>query len=67
IAAAARSAGGFPSRAAVVAGVSSIHIKTPIGPVGFDAAGDVRNPIISLYGFKNGQGAFIRQLNLTEK
>ncbi|HEY5257157.1 MAG TPA: branched-chain amino acid ABC transporter substrate-binding protein, partial [Candidatus Baltobacteraceae bacterium] len=60
ISAAARSAGGFPSRASVLAGVSSIDIQTPIGPVAFDAAGDVRNPIISLYRFQNGQGSFIR-------
>jgi branched-chain amino acid transport system substrate-binding protein len=56
--------GAVPTRAAVVKNVAATDLATPIGRVQFDAAGDIRNPIISLYGFKGGQPSFIKQLNL---
>ncbi|HVS45347.1 MAG TPA: branched-chain amino acid ABC transporter substrate-binding protein [Verrucomicrobiae bacterium] len=67
IAAAARNAKGFPARAAVVKQVVLSDLQTPIGHVQFDRNGDIRNPVISLYTFKNGQPSFIQQLNLTDK
>ncbi len=54
----------LPSRAAVAARVAATKIDTPIGPISFDKNGDVTNPVLSLYGFKNGQSYFIRQIQL---
>jgi branched-chain amino acid transport system substrate-binding protein len=59
-----RRSGPLPSRAGVVARVASTKIDTPIGPISFDKNGDVTNPVLSLYGFKNGQSYFIRQIQL---
>lgn len=60
--------GAVPTRAQVLAQVAATdNLQTPIGPVSFDAAGDIRNPVISLYGFKNGAPYFISQSNLTTK
>ena len=39
-------------------------MPSAVGRVRFDAAGDIRNPVISLYGFKNGKEAFIKQISL---
>jgi len=58
----------LPTRAQVVAAIaSSPNVATPIGPIAFDKNGDVENPVLSLYGFKNGQPYFIDQLNLKTK
>lgn len=58
----------MPSRAQVVAAIASTpNIATPIGPIAFDTQGDVQNPVLSLYGFKNGSSYFIDQLNLKTK
>jgi branched-chain amino acid transport system substrate-binding protein len=55
----------LPTRAQVLAQVAKTDaLATPIGPIGFDANGDVKNPVISLYGFKNGVPYFINQINL---
>lgn len=55
----------LPSRAAVVNAIAAIkNLATPIGPVSFDRFGDITNPVLSLYGFKNGQSYFIRQIQL---
>lgn len=59
-----RRKGPLPSRPAVVARVASTKLDTPIGPISFDKYGDVTNPVLSLYGFKNGQPYFIRQIQL---
>ncbi len=60
--------GAMPARARVLAQVAATdNLQTPIGPVSFDAAGDIQNPVISLYGFKNGAPYFISQSNLTTK
>ena len=66
IAAAIRKAGGkLPSRTSVVNAVAATNnLATPIGPISFDKNGDVTNPVLSLYGFKNGQSYFIRQIQL---
>jgi len=56
--------GALPSRTAVVSRVVSTKLDTPIGPISFDKNGDVTNPVLSLYGFKNGQPYFIRQIQL---
>ncbi len=57
----------MPTRAQVLANVAATDgLQTPIGSIGFDANGDVKEPVLSLYGFKNGQPVFISQLNLTK-
>lgn len=56
--------GALPTRASVVSNVASTKLDTPIGPISFDKNGDVTNPVLSLYGFKNGQPYFIRQIQL---
>lgn len=63
-AAAMANKGAIPSRASVVKGIAATDLQSAIGRVRFDAAGDIRNPVISLYGFKNGQPAFIKQTNI---
>lgn len=67
LAAAKANAGRIPTRAAVIEKVAATDLQTPIGRVQFDANGDIRNPVISLYGFKNGQPSFIKQLNLVTR
>ncbi|MDQ6822990.1 MAG: branched-chain amino acid ABC transporter substrate-binding protein [Candidatus Eremiobacteraeota bacterium] len=55
----------MPTRAQVVAAIANApDVATPIGPIAFDKQGDVQNPVLSLYGFKNGSPYFIDQLNL---
>ena len=57
--------GKLPSRTQVVTAIASAKsLQTPIGPVSFDKFGDIRNPVLSLYGFKNGKPYFIRQIQL---
>jgi branched-chain amino acid transport system substrate-binding protein len=54
--------GKMPSRAQVLAAVAaSKDVQTPIGAVGFDANGDVTEPVLSLYSIKNGASVFIDQ------
>jgi branched-chain amino acid transport system substrate-binding protein len=64
LAAAKANGGKIPDRDAVIKDVAATDLATSIGRVQFDANGDIRNPVISLYGFKNGQPSFIKQLNL---
>lgn len=64
LSAAKESGGKIPSRDAVLKKVAATDLQTPIGRVQFDANGDIRNPVVSLYGFKSGQPMFIKQLNL---
>ena len=64
VAAATANKGAFPDRASVVKGIAATDLGSAIGRVRFDAAGDIRNPVISLYGFKNGQPSFIKQTNI---
>ncbi len=53
------------TRAQVLTRVAATNaLATPIGPVSFDANGDLKNPVISLYGFKNGAPYFINQIYL---
>jgi branched-chain amino acid transport system substrate-binding protein len=55
----------MPTRQQVLLNVHATSgLSTPIGAIGFDAAGDIRNPVLSLYGFKNGKPYFIKQINL---
>ncbi|MGZ3508734.1 MAG: branched-chain amino acid ABC transporter substrate-binding protein [Vulcanimicrobiaceae bacterium] len=57
-----------PSRSQVLAQVAKTGaLETPIGPASFDANGDIENPTLSLYGFKDGKPYFITQLNLKTK
>lgn len=57
--------GKLPTRAQVVNAIASAqNLQTPIGPVTFDKNGDIQNPVLSLYGFKNGKPYFIRQIQL---
>jgi branched-chain amino acid transport system substrate-binding protein len=64
LAAAKANDGKIPARDAVIKDVAATDLQTSIGRVQFDVNGDIRNPVISLYGFKNGQPSFIKQLNL---
>jgi branched-chain amino acid transport system substrate-binding protein len=66
VAAASANKGAFPDRASVVKNVAATDFQSAIGRVRFDANGDIRNPVISLYGFKNGQPSFIKQTFLTQ-
>lgn len=55
----------LPSRQQVLQNVASTNgLMTPIGPIAFDVKGDIRNPVLSLYGFKGGTPYFIKQINL---
>lgn len=55
----------LPSRAQVLAAVAKTHdLATPIGTIGFDANGDVTEPVLSLYAIKGGKSVFIDQINL---
>jgi len=64
LSAAAENKGALPTRAAVLAKVAATDMPSAVGRVRFDSAGDIRNPVISLYGFKNGKEAFIKQISL---
>lgn len=55
----------MPTRAQVLANVAATHgLATPIGTIGFDARGDVTEPVLSLYAIKGGKSVFIDQINL---
>jgi branched-chain amino acid transport system substrate-binding protein len=55
----------LPARAQVLAQVAKTNdLQTPIGPISFDANGDVKEPVLSLYTIQGGKPAFIDQLNL---
>lgn len=57
----------MPTRAQVVDRIANAaDISTPIGKISFDANGDVKEPVISLYTIKGGQPVFIDQINLKE-
>lgn len=57
--------GKLPARADVVRQVAATSaLPTPIGPVAFDRNGDIENPVLSLYGFKQGKPYFIRQIRV---
>jgi branched-chain amino acid transport system substrate-binding protein len=52
----------IPTRAQVLAAVAATkNLSTPIGAIGFDANGDVTEPVLSLYTIKNGKSVFIDQ------
>lgn len=51
-----------PDRATVLANVAATaNFPSPIGPAGFDAAGDTRTPMISLYKISGGKSVFVSQ------
>ena len=53
--------GALPSRSAVLANVAATKdFASPIGTVGFDAAGDTTNGILSVYEVKGGKAVFVR-------
>jgi len=57
-----RGGGAMPSRADVVSAIAATRdLPTPVGPVSFDAAGDLRHPIVSLYEIVHGTPQFIEQ------
>jgi branched-chain amino acid transport system substrate-binding protein len=52
--------GALPSRDDVLARVAATrNLVTPVGPVAFDSAGDLRNPTISLYEVRDGRERFV--------
>jgi branched-chain amino acid transport system substrate-binding protein len=52
----------MPTRAQVLTQVAATkNLSTPIGEIGFDANGDVTEPVLSLYTIKNGASVFIDQ------
>lgn len=54
-----------PTRAAVLANVAATKgFASPIGTVGFDAAGDTTNGILSLYKVENGKATFVQQISM---
>jgi branched-chain amino acid transport system substrate-binding protein len=58
----------MPTRAQVLALVAKTYdLQTPIGKITFDANGDVKQPVLSLYAIRNGKSVFIDQLNLPGK
>jgi branched-chain amino acid transport system substrate-binding protein len=50
--------GRLPTRAEVRARIAATELVTPIGPVAFDKAGDLRHPTISLYRVRGGRVQF---------
>ena len=55
----------LPTRAQVLAQVAKTNdVQTPIGPISFDANGDVKEPVLSLYTIKGGKPVFLDQINL---
>jgi branched-chain amino acid transport system substrate-binding protein len=55
-------AGAGVDRGAVLEAVAGAHLAvTPVGPVAFDSAGDLRNPIVSLYRVAGGATRFVEQ------
>ena len=58
----AANANALPTRASVIAQAAKTNaLSTPIGRISFDANGDVKNPVVSLYEIKNGQATFLDQ------
>lgn len=54
-----------PSRMMVLKEVASTdRLSTPIGTIGFDANGDVKEPVLSLYVIRNGHSQFIDQIDV---
>lgn len=58
----------MPTRAQVLAAVAKTRdLSTPIGKIGFDANGDVTEPVLSLYAIKDGKSVFVDQINVKTK
>ena len=54
--------GRSPDRADVLARIARTDLRiTPVGPVSFDRAGDLRDPIVSLYRVSGGRIQFVGQ------
>jgi branched-chain amino acid transport system substrate-binding protein len=61
----AANGGKMPARSAVLANVAATKgFASPIGTVGFDAAGDTTVPILSVYKIVGGKAQFIEQIVL---
>ncbi len=55
----------LPTRATVLAAVAATKdFASPIGTIGFDAAGDTTNGILSVYKVQNGKAVFVRQISM---
>lgn len=55
----------MPTRAQVLKNIAATpNLQTPIGPVSFDKAGDLTNPILSLWTIKGGKAVFSSQIAL---
>jgi branched-chain amino acid transport system substrate-binding protein len=55
----------LPTRAEVLKLVAATkHFESPIGAIGFDAAGDTTAPILSFYKIADGKAVFVDQINL---
>ena len=55
----------LPTRAAVLADVAATkNFASPIGTIGFDAAGDTTNGILSVYKIENGKVVFVQQISM---
>ncbi|HEV7178819.1 MAG TPA: branched-chain amino acid ABC transporter substrate-binding protein [Candidatus Baltobacteraceae bacterium] len=55
----------MPTRAQIIEYVAkTADLATPIGPISFDANGDVKEPVLSLYTIKDGKPVFIGQMDL---
>lgn len=54
-----------PSRDEILRAVATTSaLATPIGPVTFDARGDLRDPVIGLYRIWDGKAGFVRQASV---
>ena len=52
----------FPTRTQVISEAAKTKaLATPIGPISFDANGDVKNPVVSLYEIQHGHATFLDQ------
>ncbi|MEO6835617.1 MAG: branched-chain amino acid ABC transporter substrate-binding protein [Candidatus Tumulicola sp.] len=61
----AESGNKMPDRARVLVAVAKTSgLSTPIGKIAFDANGDVKEPVLSLYAIKSGKSVFIDQINV---
>ncbi len=55
----------LPTRAQVLSDVAATKgFASPIGTIGFDAAGDTTNGILSLYKVENGKPVFVQQISM---
>jgi len=53
----------LPGRDEVLARIAATHgLVTPVGPVAFEANGDLQRPVVSLYRVRSGRIEFVRQL-----